>query len=68
MKDEIHVETELNGDRLLRKRELAAKLGIAVRTLDGWLKKGRVPHLKLGKTVRFRWPDVLEKLNSYRVH
>lgn len=68
MKDGIHVETGLNGDRLLRKRELAAKLGIAVRTLDGWLKKGRVPHLKLGKSVRFHWPDVLAKLQTFRVN
>ena len=53
---------------LLRKRELAEKLAISKRTLDVWMAKGRIPFLKLGRSVRFRLPDVLEKLNAYRVN
>ena len=53
---------------LLRKRELAEKLAISKRTLDVWMQKGRIPFLKVGRSVRFRLPDVLEKLNVYRVH
>ena len=53
---------------LLRKRELAEKLAISKRTLDVWMQKGRIPFLKVGRSVRFRWPDVLEKLNAYRVN
>ena len=55
-------------DGLLRKPELAKKLSISKRTLDAWMKKGRVPFLKVGKSVRFRLRDVLEKLNAYRVN
>jgi excisionase family DNA binding protein len=53
---------------LLRKRELAEKLAISKRTLDVWMAKGRIPFLKVGRSVRFRLPDVLEKLNAYRVN
>jgi excisionase family DNA binding protein len=53
---------------LLRKPELAEKLAISKRTLDVWMQKGRIPFLKVGRSVRFRWPDVLEKLNAYRVN
>lgn len=53
---------------LLRKRELAEKLAISKRTLDVWMQKGRIPFLKVGCSVRFRLPDVLEKLNAYRVN
>jgi excisionase family DNA binding protein len=53
---------------LLRKRELADKLAISKRTLDVWMQKGRIPFLKVGRSVRFRLPDVLEKLNAYRVN
>jgi excisionase family DNA binding protein len=53
---------------LLRKRELADKLAISKRTLDVWMQKGRIPFLKVGRSVRFRLSDVLEKLNSYRVN
>jgi len=53
---------------LLRKRELAQQLGISKRTLDVWMAQGRVPFLKIGRSVRFRLSDVLEKLNAFRVN
>jgi excisionase family DNA binding protein len=59
---------ERASDDLLTKRQLARKLQIAPRTLDLWMRKGRIPFLKLGKSVRFRWQDVLEKLSAYRVN
>jgi excisionase family DNA binding protein len=56
-------------DGLLNKRRLAVKLGISKRTVDAWMKEKRLPFIKIGKTVRFRWGDVLEKLNAaYRVN
>ena len=55
-------------DGLLTKRELAARLRKSTRTTDDWMRKGKLPYLKIGKTVLFRWPDVLEKLNSFRVN
>jgi predicted site-specific integrase-resolvase len=56
-------------DGLLTKRALAAKLHIAPRTLDAWMKKGHVPYLKVKKSVRFVFADVLKKLNEqYRVN
>lgn len=55
-------------DNLLNKWELAAKLKVGKRTVDAWMKKRRLPFIKLGKTVRFHWPDVLAKLSEYRVN
>jgi excisionase family DNA binding protein len=55
-------------DGLLDKREVAARLRISPRTLDVWMRNKRVPFLKIGKSVRFRLPDVLAKLNAYRVN
>jgi excisionase family DNA binding protein len=55
-------------DGLLNKRSLAVKLGISKRTVDAWMRQKRLVYIKVGKTVRFRWPDVLEKLNAYRVN
>jgi excisionase family DNA binding protein len=55
-------------DGLLSKKEVAARLRISPRTLDQWMRKKRVPFLKIAKSVRFRWPDVLEKLSAYRVN
>ena len=63
-------DTAVDGssDGLLNKWQLAAKLGVGKRTVDAWMKKRRLPFIKCGKTVRFRWPDVLEKLNEFRVN
>jgi excisionase family DNA binding protein len=56
-------------DEILDKRETAQRLKISTRTLDQWMREGKVPFLKIGKTVRFRWPDVLAHLqHTCRVH
>jgi len=55
-------------DGLLLKRELAVKIRRSPRTVDLWMRQGKLPYLKIGKTVLFRWPDVLEKLGQFRVN
>jgi excisionase family DNA binding protein len=55
-------------DGLLSKREVAARLRISPRTLDLWMRKKRLPFLKIGKTVRFRMSAVMEKLNQFEVN
>jgi excisionase family DNA binding protein len=56
------------GDGLLTKRELAAKLRVSTRTLDDWQRLGRIAFFKIGKSCRYRFSDVLEKLRPYRVN
>jgi hypothetical protein len=65
-KDSVTVDRASDG--LLVKRELAIKLRRSPRTVDQWMRQGKLPYLKIGKSVLFRWPDVLEKLALYRVN
>ncbi len=51
-----------SADEILEKPETAERLKISTRTLDQWMRSGRIPFLKIGKTVRFRWPDVVAHL------
>jgi len=54
---------------LLTKFDISSRLRISTRSVDEWMRKGRIPYMKIGgKTVRFRWNDVLEKLNAFRVN
>lgn len=53
-----------NADEILEKSEAADRLKISTRTLDEWMRRGRVPFLKIGKTVRFRWNEVLAQLEQ----
>jgi excisionase family DNA binding protein len=55
-------------DRLLTKHEVAQLLRLSVRTVDVYMRAKRLPFLKIGKTVRFRWTDVMEKLGNHRVN
>ena len=58
---------EVSAERLLSKKELAPRLNVAVRTVDSWMQRGLLPYLKIGRSVRFRWSDVMEGLERFRV-
>jgi excisionase family DNA binding protein len=53
---------------LLDKPGIARRLNKSVRTIDAWVKAGRLPYIKLGRSVMFRWGAVLEKLEAFRVN
>jgi excisionase family DNA binding protein len=59
---ELDAGTAPNTERLLTKRELAALLSRSPRTVDDWLKRERLPHLKIGRAVLFRYSTVLAHL------
>lgn len=47
-------------DRLLSRTEVAAFMGIPVRTLTVWAHEGKGPrYRKLGRHVRYLWSDVV---------
>jgi excisionase family DNA binding protein len=58
---------ERGEDYLLTKLDLAERLRVKPRTVDNWMVEGRLPFLKLGKTVRFFWPAVKESLLRFDV-
>ena len=55
-------------ESLLTKPEVAERLRRSKRTVDLWMRRGKLPYLKVGKSVLFHWPDVLEKLQTFRVN
>jgi excisionase family DNA binding protein len=67
-RDIARVRDEQKLQALLTKRDIARELQLGPRTIDEWMRKGRIPFFKIGKTVRFRLADVLERLNAFRVN
>jgi excisionase family DNA binding protein len=51
-------------ERLLKKTELAERLGVSTRTIDDWQRRGRIAYLKIGRSARYRWGDVIAKLSE----
>jgi len=51
-------------DEMLTKEELAARLKVAVRTLENWQHDGLIPFLKISNVILFYWPDVVKHLQK----
>jgi excisionase family DNA binding protein len=45
-------------ERMLNSAEIADMLGMSVSTIRKWVHYGFIPHVKLGRAVRFREKDV----------
>jgi excisionase family DNA binding protein len=43
---------------LLTRTGIAALCNVSPRTIDRWVDERRIPAIKIGRTIRFRWPAV----------
>jgi predicted site-specific integrase-resolvase len=61
-----HLEAESSDylDRLRNKPEMATFFGVCSRTLELWMREGRIPYFRINRSVRFRIRDVLEHLQK----
>ncbi len=50
--------------RLLTTAETAAWFQVTGRTVEAWRAKGLLPHRRIGRTIRFKFSDVLEALDT----
>jgi excisionase family DNA binding protein len=57
-------EQQPAAENLLTKEQVAQRLQVTTRTLESYQRKGRVPFLKIGRTVRFSWSDVQRHLRD----
>jgi len=55
-------------DDLLTKQELAAKLKKTPRCIELWMRHHYLPYIKVGRSVFFRWKDVVASLDRFRVN
>ena len=51
-------------NKLLTPKEMAEYLGVKLSTIYQWTHIGYIPHMKLGRFVRFKESDVLKWLES----
>jgi hypothetical protein len=57
------VSSQIN-EGFIDKIEVARRLKKTPRTIEVWAKRGIIPHLKIGRSVLYNWPDVLVHLNA----
>lgn len=51
-------------DEFISKKELAARLMVATRTVERWQHDDLLPYFRVGTVVRFNWPEVVERLKK----
>jgi excisionase family DNA binding protein len=64
IRDKSEQTLDRASERLLKKTELAERLGVSTRTIDDWQRRGRIAYLKIGRSARYRWDDVIAKLSE----
>ena len=50
---------------LITKKELAARLKKSLRCVEVWMHQGKLPFVRVGRSVLFHWPDVLKALERF---
>ena len=43
---------------LITRLDVAHLLSVSPRTVDRWVKGRKIPYIKIGRTIRFRWASV----------
>lgn len=51
-------------DEFISKKELAARLQVAIRTVERWQHDELLPYFKVGTVILFNWPEVVERLKT----
>lgn len=57
-------QTGTEPESYITKEEVAKRLKKTVRTVENWQRKGILPFVKAGRSVLFKWSDVVEHLQS----
>ncbi|MGA7904845.1 MAG: helix-turn-helix domain-containing protein [Terrimicrobiaceae bacterium] len=64
----MNLTSSTSNDAILTKAEAAEFLRIKPRTVDEWMRRGRIPFCKLPSgTVRFRRDQLIEFLGKFEV-
>lgn len=61
-----HNDRNYNDD-LLRKPELSRFLTVSDRTIENWVRQGRIPAIKVGRTILFNRSEVMKALSRFRI-
>jgi hypothetical protein len=57
-------QPQSSADRLDTVKDIARRVQKTPRTVQVWTKAGKIPCLKIGRTVLYSWPDVEHSLRE----
>jgi excisionase family DNA binding protein len=60
----VNAGNRFAADRLLNKKQMAELLNVTPRSVDNWMKRGLLPYLKIGRSVRFDGGNVFRHLDG----
>ena len=60
------MEISTKDEGYLTRKQVASLLKKSVRTVDNWHKHGDLPMVKIGRSVLFKWSDVVAEMGRRR--
>jgi len=54
-------------EKLLNIEEVSKLLGVKIPTIYGWISEGIIPHIKLGRLVRFDRKEIIEWVQKQKI-
>lgn len=57
-------DTDAFFDNVLTYQDLTQKLKLSKRALERLVSKSEIPHKRIGRQVRFYWPDIVKWLSQ----
>ena len=66
VREEISIQQVLPGakENPITRKELIERLGISEPSVIRWEKKGLIPSIRIGTSIRYNWGSVLQALES----
>ncbi|MCE9543629.1 MAG: helix-turn-helix domain-containing protein [Verrucomicrobia bacterium] len=63
-----HQEPSASPAVLITRLDVAHLASVSPRTIDRWVKGRKIPYIKVGRTLRFRWAAVEAALVKFERH
>jgi len=63
-----HPEPSASPAVLITRLDVAHLASVSPRTIDRWVKGKKIPYIKVGRILRFRWPAVEAALVKFERH
>lgn len=63
---QLNVNSPPQKIEIINQAEITKRLGISKPTLIRWVEKGKIPSIRVGKSVRYNWYSVLDALESIK--
>ena len=65
IKKEVPIKEQTVPEKLSTKKQMSDELDVSLVTLTDWMKKGKIPYMRIGKRVYFKMQEVIDSMANF---